>query len=242
MPNVGFEFYQKGIDNSDDFYDVYDEYLKWNRRQLAQIVNAKLYFIALNAMKTTKAATAEGIRNELRRPADKYPTKTIGEILTLMDLKKRGKMPKRTQTLAKNMAKYVQRFENKRASHINFLRSGWLPAIKKLDYWNRKGDSEDFSFVRRFAPKVNMQGIKQFGQDKGRIIPARLDQSRVKGTIFNDVGTGIQDSSTAKTIKQEGLDKAVLQELRSMRVYIEKKQLEHHQKMESRSGGGISTH
>ena len=233
---------QLTVTRTGEFDAVFKEYLEWNKRQTAEIVNAKLYFIALRAMKTTKAASASAIRGSLSKKADKYPHMTVGEILTIMDLRSRHKLPKRTKTLAKNMAKYVQRFENKRVSHINFLRSGWIPVVKKLDYWNRKSDREGVSFSRRFAPKENMVGIKQFGKEKGRIIPARLNQPWVKGTIFNDVGEGKQVTSTIKAIKQEGLDKAVIQEINSMKIYIERKIQEHHNRMASRGNAGIKTH
>lgn len=231
-----FEFSSK-VDTS-GFDSVFDDYLKWSKKQPAEIVNAKLYFIALNAMQTTKKADAGQIKAQLNAPSQKYPNKTLGEVLTLMDLRKRGKMPKRGKTLAKNMAAYVEKFENKRVSRINFLRSGWLPAIKKLDFWNRKGD---ITFTRKFAPKRNLE-VKQYGKDKGNVMPARLEGETVKGTISNDVGRGKQATRTVHDILQHGLDRAVLREINSMRIYIEKKFQAQHDKMRRKREAGITTH
>ena len=118
-----------------------------------------------------------------------------------------------------NTAK-VEKFIKRRASHVNFLRSGWLPAIKKLDFWNRKGD---INFVKKFAPKKPV-GIKQLGKDKGNVIPAIVnDNGRATGLISNSVGQGKQDSSTVHPILQAGLKEAIALEIKSMRIYVERK-------------------
>ena len=118
---------------------------------------------------------------------------------------------------------------------MRFLRSGWLPAIKKLDYWNRKGDSNSINFSKRFAPK-KPQGIKQYGKDKGDVKPALLNTwgSNCRGSIFNFVGQGKQKSRTVNTILQTGLNAAVKDEIRSMRVYSQRKFNEQHRRMASK--------
>jgi hypothetical protein len=211
------------------------DYQNWNKRSMSEIVNQKLYFIALRAMQDTKTTTKQQITEELNQPSDKYPDKTLGEILTLKDLQKRGKMPKRGKTLAKNMANYVQRFINKRASHTQFLRSGWIPAVKKLDYWNKKGDTNSITFSKRFAPK-KPAGIKQFGKDKGDVKPAPLNSygATCRGTIFNFIGQGKQKGNRTQEILQSGLDKAVAEEIHSMKMYMERKWQEEHRRRQAK--------
>lgn len=202
---------------------------------MSEIINQKLYFIALRAMSSTKTTTKAQIAAELNQPSNKYPDKTLGEILVLKDLRKRGKMPKRSKTLAKNMAQYVQRLINKRASHTQFLRSGWIPAVRKLDNWNRKADTNSITFSKRFAPK-KPPGIRQFGVDKGNVKPAPINSYRsdCKGTIFNFVGQGKQKGSKTQAILQAGLDAAVAFEVRSMKQYMERKFAEEHRRRQAK--------
>ena len=211
--------------NLDDFNKQFEEYAKWNKRQASSIINQKLYFIALQAMNLTKTTEKSKIANELNAQSEKYPKISLGELLVLRNLRNNGKMPKRSATLTKNMANYVQRLINTRASHTQFLRSGWVGAVKKLDYWNRKDDISSQTFSKRFAPK-KPQGLKQLGKLKGDAKPALESQagsSNCRGTIFNFIGEGKQDTKTINPILQEGLNKAVNAEIRSMRIYIERK-------------------
>jgi hypothetical protein len=213
-----------GSSNLKEWNRSFQDYLKWNTRSPAEIVNQKLYFIARRATTETKTATKHEIASELNAQSKNYPGKTVGEILVLKDLQARGKMPKRGSTLAKNMVNYVQRLINKRASHIQFLRSGWLPAIKKLDYWNRKADTNSVTFSKRFAPK-QAPGLKQFGVEKGNVKPAlpnTVTAATCRGTIANFIGEDDHSGKVQKELRA-GLDKAVAIEIRSMRQYMERK-------------------
>lgn len=218
--------------NVKEWQATFEEYVKWNKRSFAEIINQKLYFVALRAMQETKTTDKGKIALDMNQPSKKYKDTTLGEILVLKNLMTGGKMPKKTATLAKNMANYVQRLTNKRASHVQFLRSGWLPAVKKLDYWNRKSDTNSISFSKRFAPK-KPAGVKQFGMDKGNVKPALLNSvgPQCRGTIFNFVGEGRQKTTTVSPILQAGLDKAVKAEVDSMRIYMLRKWQEQHQRM-----------
>ena len=222
--------------NLKEWNRTFEDYIQWNKRSLAEVINQKLYFVALRAMQETKMASSGDIKHELNSPSKKYPNMSLGELLVIRDLKAKGKMPKRGSTFAKNLPNYVQRLINKRVNHIQFLRSGWLPAVRKLDMWNRKGDSNSITFSRRFAPK-KPQGVKQFGKDKGNVRPAILGSytpGTCRGTIYNFVGTGKQHSKTVTDILQRGLDKAVVAEMRSMRQYMERKWLEEHRRRASK--------
>lgn len=204
------------------FDKTFGEYLAWNKRQPAEIVNAKLYFVALQAMNLTKIAEKQKILAELNAPSHVKPSKTLGEILLLRDLKRKGRMPKKGSTLAGKLEKYLKA----KVSRIQFLRSGWLPSLKKLDFWNRRGD---IKFVKRFESRIKKpQGVKQYGKDKGGVIPARINEAKVRGTISNNIGVGKQDSPTVRPILTEGLSQAVSKEISSMRTYIERKFNEQH--------------
>ena len=200
--------------NTSEFSKTMDEYLKWSKKQPQEIVNAKLYFITLQSMRETKTATKPQIRSSLNEKSKKYSNRTVGEILTYIYLRSKNRFPRKAATLAARVEKFIKR----RESHIQFLRSGWIPAMKKLNFWNRRGD---ISFVKSKAPKPP-DGIKQFGVEKGDVIPAR-QVLNARGTIFNYIGRGKQASKTVRAILQKGLDAGVRQEIRSMREYIKDK-------------------
>ena len=92
-----------------EFNKTIDEYAAWNKRQPAEIVNAKLYFIALQAMRKTKIADKETIKNELMEPSSKFPSKTLGEILTLNALRAKGKVLKTGNQFASAVTKFIKR-------------------------------------------------------------------------------------------------------------------------------------
>lgn len=198
-----------------EFDKTMKEYVKWTTRQPAEIVNAKLYFIALNAMNETKTTNAQIIRSSLNSPSRKYPNRSIGEILTYIQLRKKGKFPRKSATLTQKVEKFIKR----RVGHIQFLRSGWIPAMKKLNYWNKRGD---ITFVRKNAPKMP-KGIKQFGVNKGDVVPARQNSIRAVGTIYNFIGEGKQDSKTVHGLLVDGLQKAINREVREMKNHINQK-------------------
>lgn len=210
----------------EEFNKTIAEYAKWSKRQPAEIANAKLYFIALQAMRATKKADKTAIVNELNAPSEKNPEISLGSILTSIELSNKG----RKKGSATQFASKVQKFIRRRASHVGFLMSGWLPAIKKLDFYNRSGD---ISFSKRYAPKRPV-GIKQFGKDKGDVTPAKQNETNARGTIFNFIGQGKQKTPTVTGILQDGLDEGIRKEIASMREYIEKKYNEYHQKLENK--------
>ena len=204
------------INGEKEFKKVLAEYSKWSKKQASEIINAKLYFIALNAMQTTKTADKQKISNDLMAPSNINPEVPLVSILVNKQLKAKGKKGLTGQKMAQAMDKFIKRA----MSRTQFLRSGYISILKNLDYWNRKGD---ISFVKRFAPK-KPQGIKQYGKDKGEVLAARPSNStRSYGFIWNKVGKDKQASSTVDGILEAGLAKAVRIELQSMNRHIEQK-------------------
>ena len=205
-----------------EFNKVLNEYSKWTKRQPAEIVNAKLYFIALRAMNDTKTANKENIRTKLEAPSESYPDVSLAAILVNQQLGKKGKKG----LTGPKMATAIEKLIKKEQSRTQFLRSGWLPAVKNLDYYNKRGD---INFIKRFAPK-KPHGVRQYGKDKGSCIFAK-ERINTWGRISNFVGYGKQATPTVNPILQTGLDNAVKAEIASMRTYITKKHSEQFDKM-----------
>ena len=212
--NEAFKIHAE-VQGKKEFDRVMKDYLQFIKRQVSEIINAKLYFIALQIMKFTKKADANDILSKLRAPSRKYPDAPLESILINLELKRRGKRG----LSGSKMADAIGKFEKRAVSHIQFLRSGWLPAMKKLDFWNKRGD---ISFVKRFAPK-QPTGIKQYGKEKGDAIYAKPNVQRTWGKIMNYIGQGKQESPTVEPLLRAGLNRGIMEEIKSMRFYIEKK-------------------
>lgn len=206
-----------------EFNKVLEEYVKWQKRTPADIINAKLFFIARNATMTTKASTPGDIEAELKGASKEYPESMLAYVIVNSQLRNAGK----AGVGGAAMAKAVEKLIKKRRSSVNFIRSGWKNAILMLeDYMRSKGE---LTFVRRWqnqAP-VNRETMKKKNfKYLGKATPARIERSpKVWGEIQNDAhGKDTPGSLTRlEQVKQSGLQEAVNKEVRSMIQYIERK-------------------
>ena len=221
-------------EDRDNFDSVFKEYQKWSKRQPADTVNAKLYFISRQAVNLTRKASADAIRAAMAAPSKYYKGLTTAEALALVQRRKTKKgLPKNRETLKRQLPVWAARVLGNKINRIGFLASGWLPAIKGLDLANRRGD---IAFVRRFAPKIDSK-VKQYGKQKGGVTPARVE-TVARGVIWNDVGNATaQASPRVRRFKEEGLDAGAVAELRSMVVYINRKWGEQFDKMRRKGKG-----
>jgi hypothetical protein len=202
-------------DNLKEFNKTFNEYIKFTKRQPAEIVNGKLYFIALQAMRATKTADKLVIEQKLTAPSRNYPDVSLAAVLVNLNQRKKNKKG----LFGQQMVEAVQKLIKKQQSRTQFLRSGWIQALKVLDYWNRK-NADNLKFVKRFAPK-RPDGVRQYGKPKGSCIYARPDRIRTYGVITNTVGTGRQATPTVRPILLKGLKAGIIMEMRSMKQYIE---------------------
>jgi hypothetical protein len=203
-----------------NFDMVLKEYMTFSKRSVADIINAKLYYIARNATMTTKHSDKGKIRSELEGPSHDYPSAPLGAIIINAQLGAKGEKGKQ----GAKMAKALEGLIKKRGSYINFVRSGWKNAIQEIEkYLKNKGE---FRFVSRWAQNapVNKETMKKkTTPNMGMAITAKIERGpRVWGEIQNNV-TGKEAKPSMDLIKKEGLQKAVDKETASMRIYIERK-------------------
>lgn len=199
-----------------EFNKAMSEYMQFAKKAPSEVINSKCYFIARNATFTTGASNKEKIRSELTSPSKKNPNVPLAAILVNKQLKTKGKKG----LSGKEMGTAIKKFINKRISSINFLRSGWLPAIKILQTAIQRGD---ITFSKKFQPPVN-RVVKQRGKDKGNAVYARSNTDRCYAEIENSVqgSNGISTPDVQKRL-MDGLQAAVDKEVKSMRDYIERK-------------------
>lgn len=197
------------IDTS-KFDKALQEYMKYSSRSFVDAVNTHAYFIARNACSTTHAAEASKIKSDLEAMSKSYPNAPLAAILINRDLKKKGKKG----LYGEKMKNAIEKFIRIRQSHRNFLRAGWLPAVKLLASFvpNKKGGS-----------KIPANTDKN-GRDFGGAIPAQ------KSSLFSNPIAKIWNTTAGdpKSIGyvEEGLQKAMDMEVESMKGYIYRKQEE----------------
>lgn len=189
-----------------EFDRVFKEYMKYSSRDFAEACNQHAYYIARNAVKDTYSTPKDRVATDLMKPSRISNTAPIAAILVNKYEKSKG----RKGLSGPNMAKAVEKFIKKRQRSVNFLRAGWIPAVKMLEKLvPRKGGA-------------SITGIKARGKPKGGAIPARASNSPI-AYIFNNV-LGKPNENRVKGILADGAQKAIREETESMKEYILKKQ------------------
>lgn len=143
---------------------VLREYARWSRRDWADILNNKALDVAFRALpETPKANLAEvqAVVNKEWWP--KYIAKRITKGVSFT-VKRKGEKIKKgfkgafTRAQAREVSK---RIISARSRSIAFIKSGWLPAIKRL-----------FPLARDRVSRRSAGGAKQYGVAKGSANPA----------------------------------------------------------------------
>lgn len=191
-----------------EFDKAMKEYMKYTKRTIVESINQHAYYIARNATLTTKAATKEEIRKDMEAASRKYPNISVAAILTNMERKRKGLKGLYGDRLTNAIEAFIKRRERAR----NFLRSGWIPAIKRLE---------------KSVPKKGGTAIppntKRRRAMYGGATPAISTFSRkVIASIWN---SSVGKKTTEKAIHylETGMDKAIAMEIKSMMSYIQKK-------------------
>ena len=197
------------------------QYARVNKRSFREIVNAKALDMAFQSLKLTDSANPGAIEYKLGAVGNKVSkNRKTGALrkgkrilkddsfaarIVNSRLKKAGK----PLIWGKELEKAAQKLINMRVRAVRFLKSGWLPAIKKLSY---KVDRRD----RRPWPKGLSKGK---AAPKGWATPAR-EELRPEAWIANSA----TNSAPAAIRKVEaGLSRGMAAAVADMRVYIERK-------------------
>ena len=216
MSTEVFNMFSLTLDTS-EFDKTMDQYMKFQKRLPADVVNAKLYYIARNATMTTKAADKSKIENDMRAKATNYNA-PLAAIIVNSQL---GKMGEKGLT-GEKMARAVEKLIKKRKNAVNFVRAGWKNAIVILEKYLRSNG--ELNTVRRWQTPVDKSTLRKKNFEKlGKSIPARIEQSpRAWGEIQNDVSDP-KGNDKLNRIKIAGLQKAIDKEVQSMYIYLERK-------------------
>jgi len=206
-----------------EFTRTLNTYRQLSKRDPATIVNTKLFYIARRATVETPKANAAKIKRELGRMV------TTGKQAGTMRLRKvrRGSAQVPLAALIINkrlgpgaglhgaeMTEAIRKFIASRLRSIAFLKSGWLPAIKKLEPLA--------AAIGGRQPRQD-RTARQFGQPKGRAVPARSNLWSVSGMIENMASENKDNRNALVRYGGPALQKAFQAEEASMLEYIERK-------------------
>jgi|TARA_R110002096_G_scaffold270240_2_gene464132 hypothetical protein len=207
--------------NSAAFTQQLRRYAKVNRRSFKEIVNAKALDMAYQALKHTDAANASAIEYKLGAIGNKViKSRKTGQLrkgkrmlkessFAARIVNSRRKKAGQPMIWGKELEKAAQKLINMRVRAVKFLKSGWLPAIKKLSYAVERRD-------RRPWPKGLSKG-KAATKGWGRPAKAELNP---EAWIAN---SATNNSQQAISKVKAGLSRGMAASVADMAVYIEKK-------------------
>lgn len=161
-------------------------YIDNTSKTVVDAVNFKLYDASREALKQTPKADKGTIKAKLNAVSSKYPERTVAEMIVVKEKQEAG-----IETF--DLEEEVKALIGKRTSHIAFVKSGWLPAIKQL------------------LSKVGKSFVTVSGVNKpsyGGADPARVAGSTIKGSAYNDVA-GSGNKGLVEHIKEQGGQAAV---------------------------------
>ncbi len=196
-----------------EFDKTFKEYMRYSSRSFAEACNQHAYYIARNGTLVTKAAGKQEIQEGLMGPSRKFPQAPLAAVIVNSQRKTQGKKGLNGE----KMSAAIVRLIKKRQNHRNFLRAGWIPAIKLLATIVKKKNGTPI------PPGTQKKG-RNFGGAKPANERAYFNWSPM-ASIWNQA-TGKIPSEKAIRFIEEGAQKAVEMETQSMRTYIEKKQQE----------------
>jgi hypothetical protein len=189
------------------FNSIFKEYLKYSKREIADSLNAKAYFIACNATEDTKKVSQERIEAELRAPSQTYPKVPLAGILVNVKRRNSGKKGLHGE----KMKSAIEKFVSARKRGSAFIASSWIGAIKAMA-----------PYVKMKSGKRQDPLTKQRGAAKGGATPAKDN----KGLLIASIWSNVRDKKSSpelEKILQIGAQKAFDREAKSMLKYISDK-------------------
>ncbi len=189
--------------NTREFTATLRRYREFSRRDPETICNTKAFYIARRATVLTPKASGARIRKFVRAERGAILGKIINRRRGASELK---------GLWGKAMAEAVALVLAARLRSAAFLKSGWLPAIRRLEpYAERTGG----------RPPRMERATHQYGAPKGEAKPAR--PGWMARAIIANMAQARWDKGGALKLLTKSLQAAFDFEARSMKEYIERK-------------------
>ena len=198
-----------------EFQKTFKQYMEVTSRTLGEACNQSAFDISRFALKETYAVDPTTIRNELKADSQKYDSVPLAAILINSERGKKGLKGLNGQMMADAVTKFI----NKRVSHRNFLKAGWIPAIKGL-----------YRVIPFKKSPTVPKSVEGHNRNFGGFKPAKeasLSNWNPFALIWNQAG------SNGKTLKyiEEGAQKALDKKVEDFKQYIERHLAKHSHSM-----------
>ena len=188
------------------------EYLIWNKRAIADLVNATALSVAITSVGETYAPTKDQIKEDLMTPSNVDGRAPLASIIINKNRKAKGQKGLSGSAMAIEMKTFIENRQKKR----NFLRSGWLRAVKVLR-----------NYVRGNTSGKVPRGIKLDDASKGGAIAAKPnDNWKSTSVIFNNNSANGSHESLTQGYLKEGLQSAIDKVATNRMEYVARKKLE----------------
>jgi hypothetical protein len=178
----------------------FELYAEETSKTLVEAVNYKAYDLARESLKGTGKADKGKIADSLNERSKEYPARTVAEMLVIMKHWKTG-------AEIGDLKADAEGFVKNRQSHIAFVKSGLLPALRKL-----------LPYVGKESVTVGGVVRDSFGGAE----PAKKIGGNIVASIYNDVeGTG--NKTLVEELKERGFQIGMDKVASSMETYLSKK-------------------
>jgi len=169
--------------NLTEFDQVFSQYLKLTSKTLQEASNDVLFDFARIALKNTDKAKPETIRGKLNEASNKYPDRTLGQMIAITKNKNNPEF---------NLNEEVDKLKRMRVGHSGRCKSGWIEPMVQL-----------LPFIK--SKRISANGVPSGLRGKGGAEPIKYPASVMHGSVFNDTEGG----TNGERMKQEGAQKAV---------------------------------
>lgn len=180
------------------------KYVQHTKRSIREILNVKAYWVARNAIKFTRAADKAEINAFAKNWKRSAPV-----IIKMFGLKNNEDWNPKT---------YQKKLAANRRRGIGYLRSGWIPTLKKTGGWAKQ--SRSYKGVRHKGRRKGFCKLAKSNWSSATQIVSLVGYKKTKH------GRSKSQVEAAKAYVKPALRKAITKEAQSMGTYIRRKMAE----------------
>jgi hypothetical protein len=195
-----------------EFSAAVKEYMKHTKRDLAEVINQKYFSITTAAAKMTHKAAAAQIRAELEEIVTATNGTSAPRAALLVN---RNRYP---GLRGAEMEQAIERLKKNRASHIAFVRAGWLPAVASAARAIGKPPSGN---AVRWENATAVNGTGKLGG--GTAAKESINPTAEFWNAAGDISPKATKPGGAQDFAAAGLQSAISQEIGRMAAHVAQK-------------------
>ena len=188
-----------------DFNLILKDYLKFSKREIAEVLNTKMYYILCGATQDIKKIESPAIESDLRGPSKVNPTAPLAAILVNTSRKRSGKRG----LFGAKMKTAIEKFIAAKKRTSAYLASTPIGSIREFAPYVR----------RKMGYKADTR-TKQRGTPKSMGYPVRdMNKSTMTASTIIKIKDK-KNNSRVMAVLTEGIQRAFNRETKSMVEYI----------------------